>query len=122
VLGGEVVELEQFLPLLGDLRDGLGELGTVGIRERLDRLIGEAAVLGVVDLLHGLRRAVLRGLGQAVAQGGISTWTPAGGVAESHRIDDTVSTGSRCRCYESSAARFRAEEAPRPPWTPGRYW
>jgi uncharacterized protein with LGFP repeats len=34
-------------------------------------------------------------------QGGISTWTPAGGVAESHRIDDTVSTGSRCRCYES---------------------
>ena len=66
VLDREVVERKQSVPVLGDLRDGLGELGAVGLRERLDRLLGVSAGLGVVDLLHCLRRAGLRGLGQAV--------------------------------------------------------
>ena len=64
VLGRKVVERQQFLGVVGDLRDGLGELGAVGLRECLDRLLGVAAVLGVVDLLHRLRGARLCGLRQ----------------------------------------------------------
>lgn len=66
MLGREVVERQQFLPVFGDLRDGLGPLRTVGLRDRLDRLLGVRAVLGVVDLLHRLHRARLRGLRQGV--------------------------------------------------------
>ena len=43
VLGREVVERQQFLLVVGDLRDGLGPLGAVGLRERLDRLLGVRA-------------------------------------------------------------------------------
>lgn len=52
MLGREVVERQQLLPVFGDLRDGLGEPGAVGLGERLDRLLGVCAVLGVVDLLR----------------------------------------------------------------------
>jgi len=50
VLGGVVVERQQHVYVLGDLGDRLGPLGAVVGLERLDRLQGVVAVLGVVDL------------------------------------------------------------------------
>lgn len=48
MLDREVVEGEQLVTVVGNLRDGRGPLGAVGLRERLDRLLGAGAVLGVV--------------------------------------------------------------------------
>jgi hypothetical protein len=50
MLAGVVVERQQHVDVLGDLRDRLGPLGAVVGLERLDRLQGVVAVLGVVDL------------------------------------------------------------------------
>jgi hypothetical protein len=47
VLGGEVVERQQLLHVVGDLRDGLGELRAVGRLERPHGVEGVLAVLGV---------------------------------------------------------------------------
>jgi hypothetical protein len=66
VLGREVVDRQQLLGVVGDLRDGLGPLGAVGLRERLDRLLRVRAVLGVADLLQRLGCARLCGLRQGV--------------------------------------------------------
>lgn len=46
-IGGEVVERERLLHIVGDLRDGLAELRPVGQLERGDRTAGVVAVLGV---------------------------------------------------------------------------
>ncbi|MYW47288.1 hypothetical protein [Streptomyces sp. SID161] len=46
VLGGEVVESQQFVDVVGDLLDGLGELRTVCLLERGDGLERVVAVLG----------------------------------------------------------------------------
>jgi hypothetical protein len=66
VLGREVVERQQLPGVVGDLRDGLGPLGAVCRRERLDRLLRVRAVLGVVDLLQRLGCDRLCGLRQGV--------------------------------------------------------
>jgi hypothetical protein len=50
VLGGVVVDGEQLLEVIGDLRDCLGELRTVGGLEGLRRGAGVVLVLGVPDL------------------------------------------------------------------------
>ena len=50
MLGGVVVERQQHIDVLGDLRDCLGPLGAVVGIECLDRGHGMVAVLGVVDL------------------------------------------------------------------------
>jgi len=57
VLGGEVVEREQFVEIVGDLRDSLAELGPVSQLERRDAAAGVVAVLGVPDLGQGPFRA-----------------------------------------------------------------
>ena len=64
MLGGEVVELEQHVQVVDDLRDGLGELGAVVDGERLRRDPGQVAVLGVVDVLHRPHRRRVRRLRQ----------------------------------------------------------
>ena len=62
VFGGEVVERQQLVQVIGDLRDGLAELGAVGELERRDRAAGVLAVLGVSDLGQGFLRAGVGGL------------------------------------------------------------
>jgi len=54
VLGREVVEREQLVQVVGDLSDGLWELGAVGQLERGDGTSGVLAVLGVPDLGQSL--------------------------------------------------------------------
>jgi hypothetical protein len=49
-LGGEVVEREQLVEIVGDFRDGLAELGAVGQLERRDSAAGVLAVFCVPDL------------------------------------------------------------------------
>ncbi len=61
VLGGEVVERQQLVGVVGDLLDGLGKLRPVGLLERCDGLQGMLTVLGVVDLVQGLLRSWLGG-------------------------------------------------------------
>ncbi len=62
VLGGEVVDGEQLLEVVGDLRDGLGEPRDVGGLEAVHRGQGVAAVLGAPDPGQGLLRARMCGL------------------------------------------------------------
>ena len=50
VLGRELVERQELLDVVGDLRDRLGELRAVGGGERLDRVEGVVAVLSAPDL------------------------------------------------------------------------
>jgi hypothetical protein len=64
VLGRVVVEGEQFVEIVDDLRDGLGELGAVGELERGDGAAGVVAVFGVPDLGQGPFRGRVGGLGQ----------------------------------------------------------
>jgi hypothetical protein len=64
MLGGIVVEREQLVKVIGDLRGGLGELRAVGGIERLRRGPGVVLVLGAPDLGQGLLRGRVRGLGQ----------------------------------------------------------
>jgi hypothetical protein len=64
VLGGEVVDREQLLDVIGDLGDGLGELGPVGGLEGLHGGAGVVLVLGVPDLGQRLLRPGMGGLGQ----------------------------------------------------------
>ena len=59
VLTGEVVESEQHVEVVGDLRDRFGPRRAVGRGERLRGLLGVVAVFGVVDLRQ-------RGLGVLV--------------------------------------------------------
>jgi hypothetical protein len=66
VLGGIVVEREQHVEVLGDLRDCHGPLRPVVGGERPGRLLGVVLVLGVPDLRERGLRAGLGGLGQAV--------------------------------------------------------
>lgn len=60
VFGREIVEREQLVHVVGALFGGFGPLRAVGLLERLHRLEGVVAVLGVVDLPHRLLRARLR--------------------------------------------------------------
>src|SRR5665647_3933701 len=53
VLGGVVVEREQLLDVIGDLRHGLGELGPVERGEGLHSGPGVVGVLGAPDLGQG---------------------------------------------------------------------
>jgi hypothetical protein len=62
VLGGEVVEREQLVHVVGDLRDGLAELGAVGQLERSDPAAGVLAVLSVPDLGQGTLGTRVSGL------------------------------------------------------------
>src|SRR6266536_3405072 len=64
VLGGEVVEREQLVEIVGDLGDGLAELVAVGQLERGHGAAGVLAVLGVPDFGEGLLRPGVGGLGQ----------------------------------------------------------
>ena len=58
-LTGEVVESEQFVDVVGELRDRLGPRRAVGRGKRLRGLLGVVAVFGVGDLRQ-------RGLGVLV--------------------------------------------------------
>jgi hypothetical protein len=61
VLGGVVVEGQQDVEVIGDLRGSFGPLGSVEVLERLGGLQGVVAVLGVVDLGQcGLRAGMRR--------------------------------------------------------------
>jgi hypothetical protein len=64
VLAGIVVEREQFLDVIGDLRDSLGELRPVGVFERGDGGEGVLLVLGAPDLGQRLLRPRVRRLRQ----------------------------------------------------------
>jgi len=61
VLARVVVEGEQFVDVVDDLRDGFAELGAVGEFERSDGAAGVVAVLGVPDLGQGPFRAWVGG-------------------------------------------------------------
>jgi len=50
VLGGIVVERDQLLQVVGDLRGGFGPLGAVGVGERLRRPAGMLRLLPLSDL------------------------------------------------------------------------
>jgi hypothetical protein len=54
VLGGVVVEREQLLEVVGDLRRSLGELRPVGALERSNGVESVPLVLGVPDLRERL--------------------------------------------------------------------
>ena len=62
VLGREVVEREQFVQVIDDLRDGLGVLDAVGGLELLDRPAGMVEVFSVPDLSEVLLRSGVRRL------------------------------------------------------------
>jgi hypothetical protein len=64
VLGGVVVERQQLVKVIGDLRDGLRELRPVSTLECGGGVQGVAAVLGAPDPGEGLLRARVGGLGQ----------------------------------------------------------
>jgi hypothetical protein len=64
MLGGVVVEREQNVEVLGDLRRGLGPLGAVVGLERLGGPDGVVLVLGVVDLRQRRLRTRMRRLRQ----------------------------------------------------------
>jgi hypothetical protein len=64
VLGRVVVERQQLLDILGDLRDRLGELRPVGGLEAGHGVEGVPAVLGVPDLGQRALRSRMRRLGQ----------------------------------------------------------
>jgi len=66
VFGGIVVELQELVEILGDLRDRLGPLGGVVGLERLDRGERVLAVLGVPDLRERISRAGLGRLRETV--------------------------------------------------------
>lgn len=66
VLGGEVVERQQIIDVVGDLLHRLGELRAVGLLEHRDGLERVLLVFRVADLLQGLLRSGLGGLRQAV--------------------------------------------------------
>lgn len=60
VFGRVVVEGEQLLGVVGDLRDGLGKLGRVGVAEGADRLLCMGFVLRAPDLGQVLLGAWVR--------------------------------------------------------------
>jgi hypothetical protein len=60
VFGGEVVEREQLVEIVGDLRDGLAELRPVSGLEAGHGVEGVAAVFGVPDLGQRLLCAGMR--------------------------------------------------------------
>jgi hypothetical protein len=60
VLGGEVVEGQQLVEVVGDLRGGFGELRPVGGLERCRGVEGVGPVLGVPDLGQRLLRPRMR--------------------------------------------------------------
>jgi hypothetical protein len=62
VLGGVVVERQQPLEIVGDLRNGLAELRSVGCFEAAHGIEGVLLVLGVPDLGQGLLRPRMRRL------------------------------------------------------------
>jgi hypothetical protein len=64
VLDGVVVEREQHIDIVGDLRDRLGELRPIGGSKRGHRLHGVLAILGVPDLGQGLLRPRMGGFRQ----------------------------------------------------------
>src|SRR2546430_10521092 len=64
VLGGEVVERQEFVEVVGDFGDGFAEFGAVGQFERRDGPAGVVAVLGVPDLGEGPFRTRVRRLRQ----------------------------------------------------------
>jgi hypothetical protein len=64
VLGGVVIERQQLVLVVGDLRGGLGELDSVGGLECLDGGAGVRLVLCAPDLGEGLLRAGVRRLGE----------------------------------------------------------
>jgi len=64
VLGGVIVERQHLVLVVGDLRGGLGEFGSVGGGEGLDGGAGVVLALGVPDLGQGLLRPWVRGLRQ----------------------------------------------------------
>lgn len=59
VLGREAVDRQQHLDIVGDLRDGLGELRPVSGLERPHGVEGVSAALGVPDLGQGRVQAVV---------------------------------------------------------------
>ena len=64
MLGRVVVERQQLVEIVGDLRDGLGELRPVGALERPGGVEGVGLVFGVPDLGEGLLRPRVRGCRQ----------------------------------------------------------
>jgi hypothetical protein len=81
VLGGEVVERQQLVGVVGDLLDGLGALRAAGRREVPHRRLRVAAVLGVADLLQdrspvasSTRLSFTRGAAASTAPAVVVTW------------------------------------------------
>ena len=70
MLGGEVVEGQQRLGVVDDLRHRLGVFRGEQLAELADGDLGVATVLGVADLGDGPAVGRLRRLGQAVEQVG----------------------------------------------------
>jgi hypothetical protein len=66
VLGGVVVERQQHVEVVADLRDRLGPFGAVEVDERSGGVGGVLAVLGVVDLGQ---RSLRAGLGRLRQRG-----------------------------------------------------
>jgi hypothetical protein len=61
--GGIVVEGQQHVEVVGDLRGRLGELRAVQVGEALRRGVGVALVFGTPDFGQGSFRALVGGLG-----------------------------------------------------------
>jgi hypothetical protein len=64
VLGGVVIEGEQLVEIVGDLRDRFGKLGPIGRREPAHGVEGMSFVLGIPDLRERLFRPRMRAVGQ----------------------------------------------------------
>ena len=125
VLGRVVVEGQQLLQVVGDLRGGLGELRPVGGLESLHRGEGVRLVLGVPDLRQGLLRARVRGLDSAPerwrlvepahcpsSRGRPRAARPRTPAPRRRR----PAPGRACR-----GGRSRAAGPPRTRWTPGSH-
>jgi hypothetical protein len=100
VLAGEVVEIEQHIEVVGDLRDRFGPLRTIGRSERLRGLPGVVAVFGVVYLCWMSTKTAL-------------TYTPCrrSNLATAYRFF-LSNKEERCPdlCGQSPAARSRGRQ------------
>jgi hypothetical protein len=106
VLGGVVVELQQHVEVVGDLRDRFGPLGAVLGHEGAGSGLGVLAVFGVPDLGQRGLRAGPCGLGERVIVAAESPWlVPRNWVNAGAKSEDD----RPCRYSSGSTSATRGE-------------